>query len=118
MSVKHISDIESTAIKDGTGVTRKMLISAEEAPNFAMRCFTIQPGGRMPNHINQVEHEQFVLNGHGKVKIGDEVFEVQKGDIVFIPAGIPHWYTNIGEEPFEFLCLVPDKPDSTTILEC
>lgn len=117
MSVRHIHEIEVSAVKDGTGVTKKILISSEEAPNFAMRCFTFHPGGKMPKHTNRVEHEQFVLRGRAKIGIGEEVFEVQKGDIVFIPAEIPHWYENIGEEPFEFLCLVPNKPDSTTLLE-
>ncbi|MEA4910086.1 MAG: cupin domain-containing protein [Chloroflexi bacterium] len=117
MSVKHIDQIETTNIPNGTGVTRKMLISLEEAPNFAMRCFTIQAGGRMPNHTNTVEHEQYVIGGRAQVGIGDEVFEVQKGNVVYIPAGVPHWYTTLGEEPFEFICLVPNQPDSTTVLE-
>lgn len=116
MSVKKIHAIESSIVENGIGVTKKVLISPEEGPNFAMRCFTIQPGGLMPNHTNRVEHEQYVLGGRAKVGIGDEIFEVQTGDIVFIPAEVPHWYANIGEEPFEFLCLVPNKPDSTTIL--
>ncbi len=46
MPVKHLDQVSATPIKDGVGVTRKMLISTEEAPNFAMRCFTIQPGGK------------------------------------------------------------------------
>ncbi len=116
MPVKHLDQVSATPIKDGVGVTRKMLISTEEAPNFAMRCFTIQPGGSMPNHTNTVEHEQFVLRGHAKIGIGNEVFEVKHGDIVLIPAGVPHWYTTLGDEPFEFLCLVPAKPDITTLL--
>jgi quercetin dioxygenase-like cupin family protein len=116
MYIKHIREIESSVVKNSVGITKKMLISLEEAPNFAMRSFTIQPGGEMPNHTNRVEHEQYVLEGHAQIGIGDEVFEVKKGDIVFIPAEIPHWYKNIGDEPFEFLCLVPNKQDSTTIL--
>lgn len=116
MSVKHIRKIDATAVDNGIGVTKKVLISLDEAPNFAMRFFIIQPGGSMPNHTNRVEHEQYVLGGRAKVGIGDEIFEVQKGDILFIPAEVPHWYKNIGEEPFEFLCLVPNKPDTTTLL--
>jgi len=50
MSAKKIHAIESSIVKDGIGLTKKVLISLEEAPNFAMRCFTIQPGGHMPNH--------------------------------------------------------------------
>ena len=117
MSVKHVSSIEPSEVKDGTGVSKKILVSPDEAPNFAMRLFTIQPGGKMPKHTNLVEHEQYVLNGSAKVGIGDEVFDVHKGDIVFMPAGEPHWYKNDGEEVFEFLCLVPNQPDKTTILE-
>ena len=37
--------------------------------------------------------------------------------IVYIPAGVPHWYETIGDEPFEFLCMVPNKPDKITVIE-
>lgn len=70
----------------------------------------------MPRHTNTVEHEQYVLKGHAQVGIGDEVHEVQEGNVVFIPEGVPHWYRNTGDEPFEFLCIVPNKLDETTIL--
>jgi len=63
-----------------------------------------------------VEHEQYVLNGRAKIGIGDQVFEVQKNDIVFIPADVPHWYATIGNESFEFLCVVPNKPDIVKII--
>ena len=117
MSAKKSREIEASVVKDAIGVTKKVLISQDEAPNFAMRRFTIQPGGQMPNHTNRVEHEQYVLGGHATIGIGDDIFEVQSGDVVFIPAEIPHWYTNIGKEPFEFLCMVPNKPDSTTLIK-
>ena len=117
MNVKRIDSVTAETVQSGVGVTKKVLISHEEAPNFAMRCFEIQPGGSMPNHTNQVEHEQFVLSGSAKIGIGEEIVEVKKDDIVFIPADIPHWYRNSGDEPFIFLCLVPNKPDVTTILK-
>jgi len=117
MNVKRIDSVISETVQSGVGVTKKVLISHEEAPNFAMRCFEIQPGGSMPNHTNQVEHEQYVISGSAKIGIGEEIFEVKKDDIVFIPANTPHWYRNSGDEPFIFLCLVPNKPDVTTILK-
>jgi quercetin dioxygenase-like cupin family protein len=36
---------------------------------------------------------------------------------VFIPAGTPHWYEALGEEPFEFLCVVPNGPDKIVVLK-
>jgi quercetin dioxygenase-like cupin family protein len=117
MSVKHTHEVETQVVEAGTGTTIQVLISPEEGPHFAMRRFVIQPGGGMPNHTNLVEHEQYVLSGQAKIGIGTEVFEVKKGDVVFIPAQIPHWYKNDGEEPFEFLCMVPNKSDTITILD-
>ena len=117
MSVKNTHEIEAKVVEAGTDTTIQVLISSEEGPNFAMRRFVIQPGGGMPNHTNLVEHEQYVLGGHAKIGIGSEEFEVKKGDVVFIPAEIPHWYKNVGQVPFEFLCLIPNKSDTITILD-
>ena len=82
-----------------------------------MRRFIIEAGGSMPRHTNTVEHEQLVLRGKARIGIGDEVYEVEKDHVVFIPAHVPHWYENIGEEPFEFLCVIPNKEDKITILD-
>jgi quercetin dioxygenase-like cupin family protein len=114
---KQMADVPAEAVNAGQGVTRQILISPDEAPNFAMRRFIMEPGGGMPNHTNTVEHEQFVLRGQARVGIGDDVIEVKANDVVFIPAGVPHWYQNTGDDTFEFLCLVPNKPDKIEIVE-
>lgn len=71
----------------------------------------------MPRHRNAVEHEQYVLRGRATIGIGDEVREVAEGDVVYIPAGVPHWYRAEGDEPFEFLCMVPNTPDTIEVLD-
>lgn len=116
MKVIHSKDVESIEVKAGTGTVRQVLISDKEGPNFAMRKFIMQKGGGMPRHTNTVEHEQYVLKGKARIGIADKTFEVSAGDAVYIPANVPHWYTNIGEENFEFLCLIPNQPDLITVL--
>jgi quercetin dioxygenase-like cupin family protein len=117
MSVKNVNDVQPQVVKAGDFTTMQVLISSKEGPNFAMRRFVMEPGGGMPNHTNTVEHEQYVLRGHATIGIGDETFEVQAGNAVFIPEGVPHWYQNIGEENFEFLCIIPNKVDNITLLD-
>jgi quercetin dioxygenase-like cupin family protein len=118
MPVKHASDVHVEPVPAGKGTVRQVLIGADEGPNFAMRRFIMEPGGGMPNHTNTVEHEQFVLRGRATVGIGDEVFEVRQGDVVFIPANVPHWYRAAEGEPFEFLCVIPNEPeDQVEILD-
>jgi len=116
MTVKHINDIPKEPVKGGQKTERQVLIGADEGPNFALRKFTMAPGGGIPNHTNTVEHEQYVLSGRAKIGIGSEVTEVKAGDVVFIPARTPHWYDVQGDEPFEFLCIVPNLPDRIEIL--
>ena len=115
--VKQSVKVPVQPIAAGTGTTRQVLIAADEAPNFAMRKFTMEPGGGMPKHTNTVEHEQYVLRGRARIGLGDEVVEVKEGDVLYIPAGTPHWYEALGDEPFEFLCMVPNQEDRIEILE-
>jgi quercetin dioxygenase-like cupin family protein len=117
MSVKHSHNVPSEPLQVGEGVSKAVLISSQEGPNFALRKFTIRPGGFMPMHINLVEHEQYVLKGKALVVIDDIPYEVQTGDVVYIPANVPHSYTTQADEDFEFLCSVPNKPDQTIMVE-
>jgi quercetin dioxygenase-like cupin family protein len=117
MAVKHSHEVETKEVSAGKQTSMQVLISSQEGPNFAMRKFSMEPGGGMPTHTNTVEHEQYVLRGQARIGIGEQVYEVQQGDVVFIPGGVPHFYENIGDEPFEFLCIIPNKEDRITILD-
>lgn len=115
---KKIDTIEPTLQKAGKGVAMKMLLSPDESPNFAMRNFTIDAGGHMPLHTNTVEHEQYVLSGRAEVVIGDQTIEAGAGDVLLIPAGVPHSYKTLGDETYSFLCLVPKGTDVIEVLAC
>ena len=108
MSVRSVRDVAAEPVGAGQGTTRQVLIGPDEGPNFALRRFIMEPGGGMPRHTNTVEHEQYVLRGRARIGIGEDVIEVSADDVVFIPAGTPHWYQALGDEPFEFLCVVPN----------
>ena len=111
MFVKRADALPAEVVKAGTGTTRQVLIGPDVGPNFALRHFIMQPGGGMPRHTNTVEHEQYVLRGRANITLGDQRHQVSAGDVVFIPAGVPHSYTAEGDEPFEFLCVVPNQED-------
>lgn len=114
--VRKSADVAADVVAAGTGTTRQILIGPDEAPHFALRKFVMQPGGGMPPHTNTVEHEQFILEGSATIGIGDETFPVQAGDVVFIPGGAPHWYKADGDQPFAFLCMVPNLPDEIELV--
>lgn len=115
--VKHAADVEDREVPAGNATRSQLLLGPEDgAPNFAMRRFTMGEGGGMPRHINSVEHEQYVLRGRARVGVGDEVYEVSADDVLYIPAGVSHFY-QVVEAPFKFLCMVPNDPDQLMILD-
>ena len=117
MSIKHSNEVEARNVAAGKDTTIQVLISSQEGPNFALRKFSMQRGGGMPRHTNTLEHEQYVLRGEATITIDEETFHVKTGDVVFISEGAIHSYHNTGEEPFEFLCIIPNKEDKITIVE-
>jgi quercetin dioxygenase-like cupin family protein len=114
--VRKAGSRESLEVSAGQGTTMQVLISAEEAPNFAFRKFVMEPNGGMPRHTNLIEHEQYVLKGSGIIEIDGKPFEVVAGDAVFIPASVPHAY-HAGKDGMEFICVVPNKEDKIAVLD-
>ncbi len=116
MTVKHANDVEAKDVAAGKDTRIQVLIPSAEGPNFALRRFTMQPGGGMPRHTNTVEHEQYVLAGEATITVGDQTYCVKAGDVVFIPEGVVHSYENTGDGVFQFLCIIPNKEDKITIV--
>jgi quercetin dioxygenase-like cupin family protein len=116
--IKNVNEFGSNQIAAGSGTSMQVLIGSEMAPNFAMRKFTIKSGGHMPLHTNTVEHEQYVLGGEAKVILDGKEFRAKKDDVLYIPAGVAHSYEVVGEDDYEFLCLIPTtSEDCITLLD-
>ncbi|MFB6111526.1 MAG: cupin domain-containing protein [Halobacteriaceae archaeon] len=116
--VKREGTVSYEPVEAADGLEKGVLIGPEVgAPTFALRRFTLAPGGSVPRHTNSVEHEQYVLQGEYVVGIGDEEHTVEPGDSLLIPAGTVHWYRNPGETEAAFLCAVPNGDDSIELLE-
>lgn len=58
----------------------------------------IGPGDRIPLHEHTVEEVFFLDEGTIEVTLGGERQTVEPGAVIFIPAGVPHGFRNVGEE--------------------
>src|SRR6056297_1436828 len=116
--VKRAESIEYESVGAAEGMSKGVLVDASDgAPNFAIRRFELEPGASVPKHTNEVEHEQYVLEGEYVVGIDDEEHTVAAGDSLFIPAGTVYWYRNDGDAPGAFICAVPNGDDTIELLE-
>lgn len=114
MLVRRSSEVEaqSMSMAGASGVSMRLLVGrGDAAPHFAMRQFTVDPGGHTPEHHHPYEHEVYVLSGKGVVRGGRTVREIRAGDVVFMPADELHQFKATGAEPLVFLCMVPVTHD-------
>ena len=108
--VCHYSEVPAEIFGDeAPGVSIRWVIDEEKdgAPVYALRVIEVAPGGHTPDHTHPFEHENFIMEGQGRVQIEGKWFEVTVGDIVFVPPNTQHTYVNTGGEPFKFLCGIP-----------
>lgn len=106
----HEVPLEEVAMDDAKNVKVRWLISdKDDAKIFAMRMFEIKQGGYTSYHTHDWEHEVFVLEGSGEVKIGDKIYPIKKDSVVFIDPGVQHNFKNLGDSTLKILCLIPYK---------
>lgn len=116
--VRRAKDIEYESVDAADGMSKGVLVSEDHgAPNVALRRFVLDPNATVPEHTNEIEHEQHVLSGQYVVGIGEEEYTVTAGDTIHIPAGAVHWYRNEGSQPGVFICAVPTGDDEIQLVE-
>jgi quercetin dioxygenase-like cupin family protein len=115
---KRSDEITNDPVDAADGLSKGVLLDEDDgAPNFAMRRFTLDAGAEVPTHTNAVEHEQYVLSGEYVVGVDGEEHVVSTGDALLIPAGVPHWYRNEGDEAGAFVCVVPNGDDTIELVD-
>jgi quercetin dioxygenase-like cupin family protein len=103
-------DLQDVTMPGSHGCKVRWLIGkSDEAPNFAMREFEVEPGGYTPKHHHPYEHEVFVLDGEGVVIEGKVEHPLRSGDVVYVQPNEVHQFRNSGDRPLKFLCLVPNS---------
>jgi quercetin dioxygenase-like cupin family protein len=83
-----------------------LIIEKDGAPTFLMRHFTVEAGGFRPFHKHDWEHEVYILEGQGKVRIENREEEIQPGDAILIPPSKMHQF-RAESDTLKFICLVP-----------
>ena len=62
-------------------------------------------------HSDQ-EQAFYILEGEMEVTVGEETRQIGPGDSVFLPRGVFHKHSNIGNGPLKFLFISARVPDS------
>ena len=106
MSVAH-GQLPAESWADAPKLSWTTLVSADRQPSdelVAGMC-TILPGHRAEPHRHAQAEIYCFLSGSGRVRAGDETFDVSSGCTVFIPGGEWHHTINTGDDELRlFYC--------------
>lgn len=79
-------------------------VSPIQAINFCIGYVTLEPkGGQVPWHNQDQEEVYIVLEGTGEMCLGQERRVVESGQAVWIPPGVFHQLTNLGDTPLHMI---------------
>jgi mannose-6-phosphate isomerase-like protein (cupin superfamily) len=75
-----------------------------QAKNFAIGNVVLDPnGGQVPWHNQEQEEVYFVVEGTGEMCLGEERRVLKAGEAAYIPSGVFHQLTNIGDTPLRMI---------------
>ncbi len=114
MKVISLNEVPSSAVKmEGVKNAFKQVPISEKdgSPTFALRVFTIKPGGFTPYHQHPYEHLNYVIKGRGFiVNEKEELQNIKEGDFILVMPDEKHQYRNASDnEDFMMICGVPKE---------
>jgi len=71
----------------------RAVVAASPERAIVLGCW-IEPGGRPPLHTHDVDLFYVVLAGTARVRLGHDEHQAVEGELIYIPAGLPHGSDN------------------------
>jgi len=118
MDIHNIHRVPAFTTKDGSEI-RELLAHR----NSCIRNQTLAEA-RLPvdavttlHYHPQTEEIYYILEGSGRIQVGEETADVGPGDAIAIPPGTGHQITNTGRTMLRFLCCcAPGYEHEDTVL--
>jgi mannose-6-phosphate isomerase-like protein (cupin superfamily) len=108
-----LDDVEDAAISNGLGHRWEARVAREplEAEETGLTHFRLRPGQRSPfaHRHRDAEEIYLILQGTGKIKLDDEILEVQPRDAIRVAPQVARAF-EAGADGLEFLATGPHHP--------
>ena len=103
--IVHPDGAPHKELRYGRGSVVRLVDAEIGARQVDLHLNTITAGSAPgPYHLHkQVENVYYVLSGTGVIRIDGTEYRVAPGDAVFIPPGVPHSASNVGESELRLL---------------
>ena len=114
----RLEDREAFITADGSQIRELAGIPSGNAANQSVAEATVPAGADTIEHYHRTTEEIYLFtNGHGRMRLRDDEFDVRAGDCVVIAPGARHklWASDEGELVL-LCCCAPAYSDEDTVL--
>jgi quercetin dioxygenase-like cupin family protein len=114
MRIKRRQDAPPVATPGYTAVTKQVVLGPEDGSReIVLRYFSVAKGGATPHHNHDYPHLVKVEAGQGvAVDVDEKETPLTAGDYVYVDSDEIHHFENTGDQPFEFICIVPIRGEA------
>mgnify|MGYP006362888119 CR=1 FL=1 len=118
MDIHNIARVPSFSTKDGSEIRELLAHRNSSIQKQSLAEARVAPGASNTPHYHPLTEEiYYILEGTGRMRLGDEFQDVGPGDAIAIPPGQVHAITNTGSTTLKFLCCcAPGYEHSDTVL--
>jgi mannose-6-phosphate isomerase-like protein (cupin superfamily) len=120
MQPLRIEEREAFVTADGSEIRELAGIPSGNAVNQSLAEATVPAGGDTIEHFHRLSEEIYLFtNGRGRMRLGDDEFEVRAGDCVVIAPRVRHKLWADGDAALVVLCCCapPYSHEDTVLLE-
>jgi mannose-6-phosphate isomerase-like protein (cupin superfamily) len=120
MDVRNIDEAPAFTTKDGSEIRELLAARNSCIVKQSLAEARLPPGSATTPHYHPTTEEiYYILEGTGRMRIGDETRDVGPGDAIAIPPAAEHQITNNGPGTLKFLCCCAPgyEHDDTVLLE-
>ncbi len=114
--IAHIRELEGYEAPSPRRGLVKYLVDPERdgARQLLVGWTRLEVGARTEPAAHAPEEAYFILRGHARVRVDDDVRTVGPGTIIFIPKDARHEIGVSGEEPVEYVWMISPPPTQIT----
>jgi mannose-6-phosphate isomerase-like protein (cupin superfamily) len=118
MDIKNIARTDSFTTKDGSEIRELLAHRNSCIRKQSLAEARVPSGGSTAPHYHPLTEEiYYILEGTGRMTIGEETRDVGPGDAIAIPSRAVHTITTTSSTPLKFLCCcAPGYEHSDTVL--
>lgn len=95
------------------------ILELERNEQYSLALGELAKGEKSKLHKMEMQELYYIIQGKGKITIDKEEKEIEKGEVIVVPAKAEQKLENIGQKTLKFLMIVnpPYDPEKEQILE-